>query len=411
MTRRVVITGASLISPVGRTEEQVMAALADGRSGVSKLADDGLLFNFLESKVFAAITYPIEYDFPRKYKKTMGPVGLYACQAAKEAVEMSGLDLEFVASGRLGVAFGSTQGSPTVQREIFEVFFEKDHSQYIRLNPVDYLRSMSHTTAANIAKMFAITGRVISSSTACTTSSQSIGFGYEAVKFGLQDAMICGGADEYDTTTVAVFDRLLAASHSYNDAPEKTPRPFDVDRDGLVIGEGAGAIVIEELEFAKKRGAPILGEIVGFACRNNGGDLILPSREGIAATIRTGLDSAGLNPDEIDFVSAHATATKQGDAVEAQALGAVYGSRPPVVGFKSYVGHTMGTCGVIETIFSLYLMKHSLVVPTLNLDHVDEACAMINHPRQVRDNRITVASIQNFAFGGVNTVLFIKRFS
>ena len=388
-----------------------MSALTEGRSGVSSLVDDGLLYNFLESKVFAAVNYPIEYGFSRKYKKTMGPVGLYACQAAKEAIEMSGLDPEFISSGRVGVAFGSTQGSPTVQREIFEVFFAKDHSQYIRLNPVDYLRSMSHTTAANIAKMFEITGRIISSSTACTTSSQSIGFGYEAIKFGLQDAMICGGADEYDTTTIAVFDRLLAASHSFNATPEKTPRPFDVDRDGLVIGEGSGAVILEELESAKKRGAQILGEVVGFSCSNNGGDLILPSREGIKAAINGGLENAGLNPDDVDFISAHATATKQGDAVEAQAIYDVYGDRPLVTGLKSYIGHTMGTCGVLETIFTLYMMKHNLIAPTLNLDNVDENCAMINHPRQVRDKTINAASIQNFAFGGVNTVLFIKRFS
>ncbi|HRS84078.1 MAG TPA: beta-ketoacyl synthase N-terminal-like domain-containing protein, partial [Smithellaceae bacterium] len=185
---------------------------------------------------------------------------------------------------------------------------------------VDYLKSMVHTTAANITKMFGITGRVISSGTACTTSSQSIGFGYEAVKFGLQDAMLCGGADEYDTTTVAVFDNLLACSTAFNETPQKTPRPFDKDRDGLVVGEGAGAVLLEEYEFAKKRGADILGEVVGFYCNNNGGDMILPNLKGITNTLKYGTESAKIPPRDVDLISAHATTTKIGDIIEAQAI-------------------------------------------------------------------------------------------
>ncbi|MEW6264784.1 MAG: beta-ketoacyl synthase N-terminal-like domain-containing protein [Thermodesulfobacteriota bacterium] len=410
MERRVVITSAAAISPLGDREDQIMRRLVDGVSGVTRMTDDGLLYSYLHCRVFGAVTYPITYNFSRKYSKTMGPVGFYACQVAKEALEKAGLDKEFISSGRLGVAFGSTQGSPRVQREIFEVFFSKSEFQYQRLNSVDYLRSMSHTTAANIAKLFEITGRVISSSTACTTSSQSIGFGYEAVKYGLQDAMICGGADEYDTLSVAVFDKLLAASHSFNDEPHRTPRPFDRRRDGLVVGEGAGAVLLEELDFARKRGAEILAEVVGFSCCNNGGDMILPSREGIVRTLKTGLDNARLNPDEVDLISAHATATKIGDIIEAEAIHDVYGRGPLVTGLKSYIGHAMGTCGVLETIFTLYMLKHGTAIPTMNLEEVDEKCAMINHLRQVQERRLETASVQNFAFGGVNTALFIKRF-
>ena len=185
----------------------------------------------------------------------MGPVAYYACQVAKEALAAPGSSDEFITSGRLGVAFGSTHGSPTVQRQIYRTFFGDSDAKLSSIGAVDYLKSMVHTTAVNITKMFGITGRVISSSTACTTSSQSIGFGYESVKFGMQDAMLCGGADEYDTTTVAVFDNLLACSTAFNDTPHLTPRPFDVRRDGLVVGEGAGAVVLEEYESAKRRGA------------------------------------------------------------------------------------------------------------------------------------------------------------
>jgi 3-oxoacyl-[acyl-carrier-protein] synthase II len=274
---------------------------------------------------------------------------------------------------------------------------------------VDYLKSMVHTTAVNITKMFGITGRVIASSTACTTSSQSIGYGYESVKYGMQDAMLCGGADEYDTTTVAVFDNLLACSTGFNDEPRRTPRPFDVRRDGLVVGEGAGAVLLEEYEAARKRGATILAEVAGFACNNNGGDLILPNLAGIRETLRLSLRDAGMEPGEVDLVSAHATATKMGDIIEAQAISAVYGDRPLVTALKGYMGHTMASCGVIETILTLYMMREGFVAPTLNLEEVDERCAMIRHATSLEKTPVRAAAIQNFAFGGVNTSLVLRQ--
>ena len=408
--RRVVITGCSAITPIGHTRSRIVESLRKGVSGVKPLKEDHLLSRFIHSKVFGTVDYPVEFDFKRVHRKTMGPVAYYACQVAKEALAHSGLSPEFVTSGRLGVAFGSTHGSPSVQRDIYRTFFTGTPNEYTSIGAVDYLKSMVHTTAVNITKMFGITGRVISSSTACTTSSQSIGYGYETVKYGMQDAMLCGGADEYDTTTVAVFDNLLACSTAYNDRPQCTPRPFDKDRDGLVVGEGAGAVILEEYEHARSRGAEILGEVVGFACNNNGGDLILPNIHGISETLRIGLREACLNPDQIDFVSAHATGTKMGDIIEAQAIHAVYGTHPLVTGFKGYTGHTMGSCGAIETILVLYLMGEGFVAPTLNLDKPDERCAMIRHTPALEERAIDIAAIQNFAFGGVNTSLLIRRF-
>jgi 3-oxoacyl-[acyl-carrier-protein] synthase II len=409
--RRVVITACSAITPIGHTRAEIVDSLRRGVSGVKTLREDHLLSKFIHSQVFGTVDYPLSFDFRRTYRKTMGPVAYYACQVAKEVLDQAGLPPEFVTSGRLGVAFGSTHGSPTVQREIYKTFFGASQSEFRAIGAVDYLKSMVHTTAVNITKMFGITGRVISSSTACTTSSQSIGFGYETVKYGMQDAMLCGGADEYDTTTVAVFDNLLACSTAFNDRPQCTPRPFDRQRDGLVVGEGAGAVLLEEYEHARKRGAAILGEVVGFACNNNGGDLILPNRAGISETLRLGLDDAALAADEVDFVSAHATGTKMGDVIEAQAIHAVYGGGGPfVTGLKGYMGHTMGSCGAIETILTLYMMQDGFIAPTLNLEEPDERCAMIRHTLHLREQSIRVASIQNFAFGGVNTNLLIKRF-
>jgi len=410
MERRVVITAEASITPIGNTKETITENLLRGVSGVKNFKEDGFLSRYIHSRVFGTVDYPIEYNFTRQYRKTMGPVSYYACQVAKEILEKAALDPAFVGSGRMGVAFGSTHGSPTVQRELYKTFLGNDQSKYSAINASDYLKSMVHTTAVNITRMFGITGRVISSCTACTTSSQSIGYGYEAIKFGMQDAMICGGADEYDTTTVAVFDNLLACSTAYNETPHMTPRPFDVNRDGLVVGEGAGAVLLEEYESAKRRGAPILAEIIGFACGNNGGDMIMPNVNGVVSTISMALENARLSPSDVDFISAHATGTKVGDIVEAMAIGKVYGAQTPLVtGLKGHVGHIMGTCGVIETIFTMYMMEKGVIVPTLNLEEVDERCNMIRHTMELREKRINIASIQNFAFGGVNTCLLLKR--
>lgn len=407
MKRRVVITACSAITPIGYGKDEIVESLRQGRSGVKPLRDDGLLTERIHSKVFGTVDYDIDYGFARKDTKTMGPVAYYACQVAKDVLADSGLDQEFIRSGRLGVSFSSTHGSPTVQRNIYKTFFSKDKSKFSSIGAVDYLKSMVHTTAVNISRMFGITGRVVASSTACTTSSQSIGFGYEMVKFGMQDAMICGGADEYDTTTVAVFDNLLACSVDYNDTPQCTPRPFDVKRDGLVVGEGGAAVLLEEYEHAKARGATILGEVIGFSCNNNGGDLILPNLDGITTTLRLALDDAAIQATDVDFISAHATATKMGDVIESQAIDSVYGNGPWVTGLKSYMGHTMGTCGAIELIMTLYMMEQGFLAPTLNLETVDERCAMLRHVREVTETETRIAAIQNFAFGGVNTCLLI----
>jgi 3-oxoacyl-[acyl-carrier-protein] synthase II len=409
MNRRVVITACSAITPIGYGKEAILDSLEQGRSGVLPLRDDGLLTNHIHSRVFGTVAYPIDYQFNRSQRKTMGPVAYYACQVARDVLSASGLTEEFITSGRLGVAFGSTHGSPTVQREIYKTFFQNLDTEFSSIGAVDYLRSMVHTTAVNITRMFGITGRVIASSTACTTSSQAIGYGYEMVKFGMQDAMICGGADEYDTTTVAVFDNLLACSVAYNDTPAKTPRPFDRKRDGLVVGEGGGAVLLEEYEAARRRGAPILAEIIGFACNNNGGDLILPNLGGITATLRLALADAAIAPADVGFISAHATATKMGDIIESQAIEAVYGDRPFVSGLKSYTGHTMGTCGVIEMILSLYMMEAGFIAPTLNLDEVDPRCAALRYTPGVIEAKTQIAAVQNFAFGGVNTCILVKN--
>lgn len=412
MERRVVITAASAITPIGHDKGEIIHSLLNGVSGVKPLREDELISRFIHSKVYGTVDYPINYNFERQYRKTMAPCSYYACQVAKEVLQQSGLTKEFITSGKLGVAFGSIHGSPTTQRDIYRTFFRaEDNAAFKKIGAVDYLKSMVHTTAVNITKMFGITGRVISSGTACTTSSQSIGYGYESVKFGMQEAMLCGGADEYDTITVAVFDNLLACSTAFNNDPQRTPRPFDKLRDGLVVAEGAGAVMLEEYEFARKRGANILAEVIGFACNNNGGDLILPNLDGITNTLQLGVENAKIDPDEVDLISAHATATKMGDIIEAQAISRVFGDHPYVVGLKGYMGHTMAACGSIETILTIYMMQDGFIAPTLNLEEVDERCAMLRHVQKIIRQPVKTAAIQNFAFGGVNTILLLRQLS
>lgn len=412
MERRVVITAASAITPIGHGKDEMVHSLLNGISGIKPLREDELISRFIHSKVYGTVDYPINYNFERQYRKTMAPCSYYACQVAKEVLQQSGLTKEFITSGKLGVAFGSIHGSPTTQRDIYRTFFRAtDNADFKKIGAVDYLKSMVHTTAVNITKMFGITGRVISSGTACTTSSQSIGYGYESVKFGMQEAMLCGGADEYDTITVAVFDNLLACSTAFNNDPQRTPRPFDKLRDGLVVAEGAGAVMLEEYEFARKRGANILAEVIGFACNNNGGDLILPNLDGITNTLQLGVENAKIDPDEVDLISAHATATKMGDIIEAQAISRVFGDHPYVVGLKGYMGHTMAACGSIETILAIYMMQEGFIAPTLNLEEVDERCAMLRHVQKIIRQPVKTAAIQNFAFGGVNTILLLRKLS
>ena len=348
MARRVVITGCSAITPIGRTRAEILRHLTEGVSGVKPLRKDGFLSDYIHSGVYGTVDYPIAYDFKRSHSKTMGPVAFYACQVAKEALAASGLDPETITSGRLGVAFGSTHGSPSAQRSIYKTFFTEAETdrRLTSVGAVDYLKSMVHTTAVNITKMFGITGRVISSSTACTTSSQSIGFGYETVKFGLQDAMLCGGADEYDTTTVAVFDNLLACSTEFNATPHLTPRPFDVRRDGLVVGEGAGAVVLEDYEHARSAGRrhSRRGHRVLLQQQRRRPDPA-EHRRASRRPLTLALETAAIDAAEVDFVSAHATATKMGDVIEAQAIGSVYGNGPVVAGLKSYMGTPWAPAG------------------------------------------------------------------
>jgi 3-oxoacyl-[acyl-carrier-protein] synthase II len=348
-------------------------------------------------------------NFPRKKSRTMGPVAQLAVRASEIALTDAGLlDGTNLSDGSIGVAYGSSWGSiePVLG---FTELLQKGTSS--RLNATSYVQMMSHTTAVNIGMYFGLTGRIIPTSSACTSGSQAIGYAYESIKWGRADVMVAGGAEELSVTESAVFDTLFATS-CRNDAPETTPRPFDRDRDGLVLGEGAGTLILEDLDHANARGARIYAEVVGFGTNSDGNHITQPQASTMEVALKSALQDASLSPEQIGFVSAHGTATEFGDIAETTATAAVLGNEKPIHSLKGYFGHTLGACGAIEAWLSIEMMRENWFVPTANLENVDSRCAgldyIINVPRRLEIEHVMS---NNFAFGGINTSLIFKRTS
>jgi 3-oxoacyl-[acyl-carrier-protein] synthase II len=275
------------------------------------------------------------------------------------------------------------------------------------LKSTTFLQLMNHSASANVALMLGITGRVWSPSAACASASQAIGQGYESIAAGDQDTMICGGSEELHATTAIIFDILGGTSRAFNESPHQTPRPFDRRRDGVVVGEGAAVLVLEDRERAIRRNASIWGEILGFATTCDAAHMSAPAKEGMARTMALCLQSAGLQKSDIDYVNAHATGTPLGDIVEARATAHVLGGTVPVSSTKGHLSHTLAACGSIEVICCLLMMKHGFLAPTLNLTEVDPECAGINHVRELVERFPQRVMSNNFAFGGVNTSLIL----
>jgi len=337
----------------------------------------------------------------------MGRVSLLAARATELALADAGLtDDPLLRSGRLGIAYGSTSGSPPAietyakQIGIYQTLHGITAAQFVRL--------MSHTCAANLAQFLEIRGRVLPTCSACTSGSQGIGFAYENIKWGLQDAMITGGAEELHVICTAGFDIMHATSRRH-DAPHATPRPFDRDRDGLVVGEGAATLILEELEHARARGARILAEVVGFGTNGDGRHVVNPSPEEMAAVQRLALADAGMAPEQIGYLCAHATATEVGDIAESIGTHQVFGSRIPVSSLKGHMSHTLGACGALEAWAGIHMMHEGRLAPTHNLENLDPRCAPLDYLTDVRAADIEAFMTNNYAFGGVNTSLIFKR--
>ena len=403
--RRVAITGMGLMSPIGDDLDQVVDALREGRSGVRAIPSWSGWPN-LHTRVAATVNNLDEKAVPRESRRSMGRVALLAAAAAERALVHARLSREVLQSGRAGISIGQTVGSPAAT----ELFFETLRTQGVRgLKSTTFFQLMSHSAAANLALMFKVTGRVWAPAAACASSSQAIGQAYETIRDGYQEVMLCGGAEELHVTTAATFDIVGGTSRAFNDTPAATPRPFDRRRDGLVVGEGAGVLILEDLSFAVRRGAQILGEVLGFSTQCDGEHMSVPARAGMARTMAACLESAGMRVEDVDYINAHATGTPVGDAVEAQATADIFGERVPVSSTKGFTGHTLAACGAIEAIFGVLMMRRGFLAPTLNLDDVDPACRGIRHVLETQESPVRRVLSNNFAFGGVNTSLMIGQ--
>lgn len=404
--KRVVVTGMAGITSLGETADQVFSQFEQGKSGIRYMLD-WEVYTDLRSKLGGPVeAYTIPKHFNRKVTRGMGRVALMSTVCAEKALEDAGLlNDPILSSGQTGVAFGSSAGSVDAIGEFGSMLIDNNMN---KLNATTYIRMMSHTSAVNMTVYFGLKGLTLPTSSACTSGSMAIGQAYEAIKYGKQTVMLAGGAEELSAAGSAVFDVLLATS-SQNEHPEKTPRPFDSKRDGLVVGEGAGCLILEEYQHAKARGAKIYAEIIGYGSNTDGQHVTRPDSEMMGRCMQLALSDAQIPADRIDYVNAHGTSTDQGDIAETQATARVVGKKP-ISSLKSYFGHTLGACGAIEAWLSIEMMQRSQFIPTLNLDEIDAACGDLDYiVKQSRNMHADIIMSNNFAFGGINTSLIFKR--
>ncbi|CAG2278580.1 MULTISPECIES: beta-ketoacyl-ACP synthase [Burkholderia] len=405
--KRVVVTGMGGVTAFGQSWADIEARLRDGRNAVRYMPEWDC-YEALHTRLACPLpAFELPRTYPRKKTRSMGPVSMYAVRASELALADAGLgDDASIRDGRMGVAYGSSSGSVEPIRA-FGTMIETGSMRDVTSN--SYVQMMPHTTAVNVSLFWDLKGRIVPTSSACASGSQAIGYAYEAIATGKQALMLAGGAEELSGPAVAVFDTLYATS-TRNDAANLTPRPFDADRDGLVVGEGAATLVLEEYEHAMARGATIHAEIVGFGCNSDGAHITQPTAETMAVAMRVALRDAALDADAIAYVNAHGTSTDRGDVAESHATASVFGERMPISSLKSYVGHTLGACGALEAWWTIEMMKRNWYVPTLNLDTIDPACAPLDYI--VGDARRIEAEFvmsNNFAFGGINTSLIFRR--
>ena len=406
--KRVVVTGMSAITALGDDWETFKSALEQGKNAV-KVMPEWDKFTDLNTRLAAPVMHfekPAHYK--RKMVRSMGRVSLMATRATELALEQANmLNNKSLIDGSTGISYGSSIGSTEPLIPFGNMMTTGSMSG---VTATSYIQMMSHTAPVNVGVFFGLKGRVITTSSACTSGSQGIGYAYEAIKFGRQKLMVAGGAEELCVTEAAVFDTLYATSIK-NESPQLTPSPFDKNRDGLVIGEGACTLILEELEHAQARGAEILAEIVGFGSNSDGQHVTQPSADTMQVAIELALEDADIDASAIGYVNAHGTATEKGDIAETTATANALG-KVPVSSLKSYLGHTLGACGGIEAWASIHMMKDDWFAPTLNLNEVDPACGQLDYIRgEGRTIKTNHVMTNNFAFGGINTSIIFKRWN
>jgi 3-oxoacyl-[acyl-carrier-protein] synthase II len=405
--QRVVVTGIGGLCAYGEDWPSFERGLRAGRNAVRRM-EGWDRYEEMGTRLAAPIPdFAPPAHWTRKQLRSMGRVSQLAVRASELALADAGLlgDPDLV-DGRMGVACGSSVGS-TADISDFAQMLLNGHSTDLNAN--SYVRMMPHTTAANIGIFLGLTGRIIPTSSACTSGSQGIGYAFEAIRYGQQQSMLAGGAEELCPSQAMAFDMLYATSRR-NDVPQAVPQPYDRDRDGLVVGEGAGMLVLESLGSAQARGARILCEIAGFASNSDGSHITRPREDTMRRVMQLALGVAGIEPGRVGYVNGHGTSTEHGDIAETQATSAVFGPRMPISSQKSYLGHTMGACGALEAWVTINGLRSGWFPPTINLVNVDPRCGDLDYitgPGRCIDAEYAMSN--NFAFGGVNTSLVFRR--
>lgn len=405
--RRVVITGTGFCSPIGSNAKELLHNLENLKSGIVYMNQwDGV--KGLEARVAGLVDIDDFSQIPRANRRTMDRVAMMCALSLQDAIKQSGIDQDILSSPRTGISFGSAMGGLDT---LFDYASNVSKNEgFGHQNATAFLRFMSHTVAANLAVMFGIIGRNIPTSSACTASSQAIGAGYESIKYGMSDVMLVGGGEGLHYVEAGIFDSMGATDISHNNCPNEASRPFDAQRSGLVVAEGSGALVLEEYEYAKARGAIILGEIAGYSTTCDGSHITLPSERGMEAVIRNALSDAKMNPEDIGYINAHATATPKGDIYESIAVSNIFGKNTPISSIKGYTGHMFGGGGAFETVVSLTSLNNSFLPANKNLVTLDSNCAPLDYLFSHREKSIKAVMNNNFAFGGINTSIIIKKF-
>ncbi len=406
MSQRVVITGMGIYSCIGKNKEEVLKSLYEGKSGIG-IAPDRKEMGYRSSLCGILETPNLKGLLDRRQRLCLPEHGQYAYLATIEALAQAGIDHDYLLNNEVGILYGNDSSAEAVISGV-DIIREKRNT--ILVGSGNIFQSMNSTITMNLSTIFNLRGINFTVSGACASGSHAIGMGYMLIKQGLQECVICGGAEEVNKYSVGNFDALNAFS-TREDEPAKASRPFDKNRDGLVPSGGAATVILESYESAVRRGATILGEVVGYGFSSNGDHISVPNVDGPKRSLQMAIRSAGVSLDEIKYVNAHATSTPIGDMNEAKAIAEVFGEHKPyVASTKSFTGHEMWMAGASEIVYSMLMMQNNFIAANLNFEEPDEASVNINIPKNRVDMEFDVFLSNSFGFGGTNSTLIVKKF-
>ena len=405
MSRRVVITGMGIYSCLGKNLEEVKDSLFQGRSGIG--IDPVRKEYGYRSALTGLIEEPdLKGELPRRERIQLSEQAKYAYLATKEALENAGLTVEDLEKREVGILYGNDSSARATIEAVERIQEKKDTTL---LGSGSIFQSMNCTVTMNLSTIFKLKGINFTVSAACASGSHSIGIGYLLIQMGFQDMIVCGGAQEVNPLVFGSFDGLSAFSIREND-PTKASRPFDKDRDGLVPSGGGATVIIESLESAQARGANILAEITGYGFSSNGEHISNPNKDGQLRSLRMALKQAGINPEDVDYINAHATSTPVGDSFEAAALTEIFGQcNTPVSSTKSMTGHECWMAGASEIVYCLLMMQNNFIAPNINFENPDEESKNLNIIANTKEQELNCVLSNSFGFGGTNSTLILQK--